>query len=107
MKDSGDQIRLSDGSGESNGKELKGSDLEGGTLPRRMSYQPRLAGLGLAVCSDQDETLEHDLMHHEDEKLSPRETPWATPRVSPRLGSLGSRSGSYSCTIKGGAYTIK
>ena len=67
-------------------------DLEiGGTASRRPSMAPRSAGLGSTVCTSPDERLELDLVHHEDEKMSPRETPWATPRVSPRLGSFGSR----------------
>lgn len=66
---------------------------------------PRPAGLGFTVRTSQEEKLELDLIHHEDEKLSPRETPWATPRVSPRLGSFsGVDQRRYSCWIQEGTH---
>ena len=77
------------------------------TGSRRPSMLPRPAGLGLAVRSSQEEKLELDLIYHEDEKLSPRETPWATPRVSPRLGSFAHITGpdqsSVPCTDDSGS----
>ena len=89
-KDSIDQAHSSDKSDESISGGSSRRDTENGILvPRRMSMAPRIAGLGSAGRNSREEKLEQDLLHHEDEKLSPRETPWATPRVSPRMGSFG------------------
>ena len=100
-------VLLVDESEQSAGIESRMPIVEPGRkISRRMSLEPRLAGLGSTFYDSQDEKLERDLIHHENEKMSPRETPWATPRVSPRMGSFGSRAGfeqkqrSQSCTVE-------
>ena len=72
----------------------------GGKSPRKMSMTPRMAGS--SICLGQKQKLDPDLLHFEDERMSPRETPWATPRVSPIIDSFASRHSSYACTATTG-----
>ena len=89
LNDGCNRAQSSEKSDESIDKGSNGQGPENGiTVPRRTSMAPRVAGLGSAVRSSQEGKLEQDLLHYEDEKMSPRETPWATPRVSPRMGSF-------------------
>ena len=85
-KDSTNHLGSSGLSTEGAGKQVNADDSEsGGRMIRQGSMIPRVAGLGSAMDQTQAERLDYDLVHHEDERLSPRESPWVTPRVSPRL----------------------